>query len=61
METLELITQTNSKVGKYFRVIKASLSQKVKEQDFTSAKAFNLADYLRNSKGYVLGHAAFTK
>ncbi len=61
METLELVTRTNSKVGRSFRVIKSSLSPKVKQQDLIGVKTFDLVDYLRNSKGYVLGHAGFTK
>lgn len=61
METLKLKTKTSSKVGKPFRVIKTSLSEKVKQQNLAGTKTFDLANYLRNSKGYVLGHAVFSK
>lgn len=60
METLKRNPFIKSKVAKPNRVIKTVLSPN-REQKPISTKAFDLPEYLSNSKGYVLGHAAFTK
>ncbi len=61
MEILESKTIVRSKVEDSAKAKKSSSVSKKKRLQSSNEKTFDLAEYLRNSKGYVLGHAAFTK
>ncbi len=61
MEILESKTIVSPQVENSTKEKKRSSVSEKKSQQSSNEKTFDLAEYLRNSKGYVLGHAAFTK
>ncbi len=61
METLEFKTTVKAKIINTSRAKKENSVSEKKRLQSSNEKIFDLAEYLRNSKGYVLGHAAFTK
>lgn len=61
MKNLELRTGPEYKVGEISKPIKTDSKSERTSQQASTIWVFDLAEYLRNSKKYVLGHAAFTK